>query len=486
MSTTSNTGQISDGYHTFDELYHCRHILFIALANLFPQKAFKSRKHFDEEEKPMYDGMFVAGIETPEGQFGFHITEDYWDMLDVPEHPRAPSWDGYTTDDITRLLSLPALSTEVVTTEEAAIVVNVHMDGKDEVEPKDDAVDVNLTDAAREALGDDDNPEDEADAEEADDEDPDKLNEPELDALEEAKQTLESLKLDPTNIRAYTLSDLTERQRQLGKVKEVLGETVTLESNTYRSDVHGRMLYVAEHQELSITLENRLDTAKDWYKKNIQERLEKLTITESQLRKRTSLLLSATRAGSYDDSNIKLGANKVSGGLRISALTNMNFNSGNAFIGLTKDYSGVLNELCRGISSINNYSASEVFPSSANWSTDSSGKHRKEIFSGVIVRNGDDLKFVRVKDKVRTQVPALTSSEVEAVLEIILTKILTIKNSPKVNLKVLNKRFSKDDEFNSKNLRAAMSIYRRQYVVIRQMLRYCTASLNARSEVASL
>lgn len=63
------TGETSDGYHTFNELYHHRAVLFSVIVKAFPDHAWKSRKHHDGT---MYDGMFIVGIETPDGQATYH------------------------------------------------------------------------------------------------------------------------------------------------------------------------------------------------------------------------------------------------------------------------------------------------------------------------------------------------------------------------------------------------------------------------------
>lgn len=89
-------GDVSDGYHTFNELYHHRAVLFATLCNLYPDYAWKSKQH-DDPNFPMYDGMFICGINTPDGQATYHYDIDpYWDMFDVPEIPRAPKFDGHT------------------------------------------------------------------------------------------------------------------------------------------------------------------------------------------------------------------------------------------------------------------------------------------------------------------------------------------------------------------------------------------------------
>ena len=88
------TGETSDGYHTFNELYHHRAVLFSVIVKAFEDKAWKSRKHHDGS---MYDGMFIVGIETPYGQATYHYDmEPYWEMFCCKEIERAPEWDGHT------------------------------------------------------------------------------------------------------------------------------------------------------------------------------------------------------------------------------------------------------------------------------------------------------------------------------------------------------------------------------------------------------
>ena len=101
------TGETSDGYHTFNELYEHRHTLFIILCNLLEPKMYgkvwKSRLHSDGT---MFDGgWFIAGIETPEGQATYHLPIKKWDELNVLELDRAPEWDGHTADDVLKRLS---------------------------------------------------------------------------------------------------------------------------------------------------------------------------------------------------------------------------------------------------------------------------------------------------------------------------------------------------------------------------------------------
>lgn len=102
------TGDISDGYHTFNELYHHRAILFSVICNQYPELAWKSLHH-DNPDSPMYEGMFIVGIETPEGQATYHYNIDpYWDIFKVQELDKAPKWDGHTPDEAIRRISTVA------------------------------------------------------------------------------------------------------------------------------------------------------------------------------------------------------------------------------------------------------------------------------------------------------------------------------------------------------------------------------------------
>ena len=86
----------SDGYHTFNELYHHRAVLFSVIVKIFANRAWKSKLHADGT---MYDGMFIVGIETPDGQATYHYDVDpYWNMFQCKEVDRAPEWDGHTPD----------------------------------------------------------------------------------------------------------------------------------------------------------------------------------------------------------------------------------------------------------------------------------------------------------------------------------------------------------------------------------------------------
>ena len=98
-----STKNISDTYHTFGELYHHRAILFAVICNQNKDVAWKSWLHHDGT---MFDGMFIVGVNTPNGQYSYHYNPEYWDLFCVRELSNAPEWDGHNPNDIGRLLSL--------------------------------------------------------------------------------------------------------------------------------------------------------------------------------------------------------------------------------------------------------------------------------------------------------------------------------------------------------------------------------------------
>lgn len=99
----SDVGEVSDGSHTFNELYYHRMILFSVICNQNKEIAWKSWKHADGT---MYKDYFIVGITTKLGDYTYHYHKDNWKFFKVRELENAPEWDGHRPEDITRLLSL--------------------------------------------------------------------------------------------------------------------------------------------------------------------------------------------------------------------------------------------------------------------------------------------------------------------------------------------------------------------------------------------
>ena len=107
--TDGDMGEVSDGYHTFNQLYHQRAVLFATIVKQNKEKAWKSWKH--EDGNFCFDSnkeWFIVGVDTPEGSYTYHYEKKYWDMFDCVELEHGKLWDGHTEEDVTRLLSLPS------------------------------------------------------------------------------------------------------------------------------------------------------------------------------------------------------------------------------------------------------------------------------------------------------------------------------------------------------------------------------------------
>lgn len=95
-SPEASVGEISDTYHTFNELYKHRTVLTAMICTMVPY-AWKARKH---EDGSMYEGMFICGFPTPSGMITYHYDMDDWDLFRIPEIPYAPHFDGHTPNDV--------------------------------------------------------------------------------------------------------------------------------------------------------------------------------------------------------------------------------------------------------------------------------------------------------------------------------------------------------------------------------------------------
>ena len=105
LMSEKDIGEFSDGFHTFNSLYHQRLILFAALVNTFPTLAWKSHKHSDGEA-PFGGGWFIVGVDTPKGPYTYHYEDKDWGLFHCKEVDTAPEWDGHTDKDVERVLSL--------------------------------------------------------------------------------------------------------------------------------------------------------------------------------------------------------------------------------------------------------------------------------------------------------------------------------------------------------------------------------------------
>lgn len=103
---------LSDGFHTFRQLYYQRMILFAAIVSQNKDKAWKSLRH-EDGELCFGGGWFIVGIDTPEGSYTYHYDNKYFDLFDCKILDYGKHWDGHTEKDVTRLLSLPSVQPDL-------------------------------------------------------------------------------------------------------------------------------------------------------------------------------------------------------------------------------------------------------------------------------------------------------------------------------------------------------------------------------------
>ena len=97
---------ISDGYHTFNELYRYRMLYNAAFFNELAKKGdikiCKSHKHYDGEE--CFGGLwFIVMAELPTGQISNHYENRYWELFNIPELDRAGSLPWFKMECTTKI-----------------------------------------------------------------------------------------------------------------------------------------------------------------------------------------------------------------------------------------------------------------------------------------------------------------------------------------------------------------------------------------------
>lgn len=97
---------ITDGYHSFGELYDHRRALTAALAKSLSLDSWRSKEHHPDGD-PMFEGYFIVGINLPTGPITYHYKLSHWDdFAGVTELAHAPAWDGHTpADTVERMLA---------------------------------------------------------------------------------------------------------------------------------------------------------------------------------------------------------------------------------------------------------------------------------------------------------------------------------------------------------------------------------------------
>ena len=99
LKEPKDKGEISDGYHTFNELYYYRMLYNAAFFNLLPKEwVHKSKKHHDGEEC-FGGGWFIVMANLPTGQISNHYELKDWELYQIQEKEIADEWDGHTPQE---------------------------------------------------------------------------------------------------------------------------------------------------------------------------------------------------------------------------------------------------------------------------------------------------------------------------------------------------------------------------------------------------
>ena len=104
-----NPSQVSDGYHTFAELYEFRKVYNAALFNEWARQGLyevhKSWRHHDGDWC-FGGGWFIVVAVLPTGQISNHYEAKDWDLFKIPETIMAQyEFDGHTPKDVIERLS---------------------------------------------------------------------------------------------------------------------------------------------------------------------------------------------------------------------------------------------------------------------------------------------------------------------------------------------------------------------------------------------
>ena len=89
-------GELSDGDHTFEELYNHRSLLFINLCLSMPHLACW---------KPDYEHWFCLYLSTPHGQISYHVQGKYLSLIeDKIALKDDVAFDGHSSDEVVQRL----------------------------------------------------------------------------------------------------------------------------------------------------------------------------------------------------------------------------------------------------------------------------------------------------------------------------------------------------------------------------------------------
>lgn len=99
------TERVSDGYHTFSELYEFRKVYNALLFNEWYKQGkyqvHKSWRHHDGKKCFDSDDWFIVSAMLPTGQISNHYKKEDWNLFQVEEtHKALFEFDGHSSYDV--------------------------------------------------------------------------------------------------------------------------------------------------------------------------------------------------------------------------------------------------------------------------------------------------------------------------------------------------------------------------------------------------
>lgn len=96
--------QVSDGFHSFKQLYAHRIALFIMFCRALIAVNVKNEvwRSKTQSDGTTQEGWFLLGTTNAKGeQITYHLPESEWDRCEFAETlDQAPAFDGHTSDDV--------------------------------------------------------------------------------------------------------------------------------------------------------------------------------------------------------------------------------------------------------------------------------------------------------------------------------------------------------------------------------------------------
>lgn len=105
LNYIEDSNVVSDGYHTFGELYDFRTVLNAGLFNEWflnnKYDCHKSKKHNNGSIPFNDNNYFIVSAKLPDGIISFHYELKFWDLFKIPEVEKALfEYDDHTSYDV--------------------------------------------------------------------------------------------------------------------------------------------------------------------------------------------------------------------------------------------------------------------------------------------------------------------------------------------------------------------------------------------------